>query len=107
MVEAGSFKEPDKPFTADDIRFTTNGKTLYAICLGVPSGEISINSLGIEAGLFENKISKVSLLGCSDKINWKRLDRSLWVKYPVGTELRNAIVLKIEGYQVGDIAIIK
>ena len=97
MVESGNFKEPDKPFAAEDIRFTAKGKTLYAICLGVPSKEISINSLGVEAGLFENEISEVSLLGCSDKINWKRSDRSLWVGYPAGAELRNAIVLKIEG----------
>ncbi len=41
---AGAFKE-NAQYTAQDIRFTTKGKTLYAITLGEPSGSVSITSL--------------------------------------------------------------
>ena len=37
-------------YTAQDIRFTTKGKTLYAITLGEPSGRVAIASLGRAAG---------------------------------------------------------
>ena len=33
---SGSFADQKIPFTAKDIRFTTKGKTLYAITLGIP-----------------------------------------------------------------------
>ena len=38
-----------KPFTAEDIRFTKKGETLYAIFLDWPQGESAIQSLGSNA----------------------------------------------------------
>jgi len=56
----------DQPFTADDIRFTQSkdGKTLYAIALGVTASEVRIRSL---VGI---KIGCVKLLGSEVKIQW-------------------------------------
>ena len=49
-------------FTAQDIRFTSREKSLYAIALGWPqdAGELSIKSLGATG-----EIASVSLLGSS------------------------------------------
>ena len=60
----GGFSEgADKGFTSKDIRFTTKGKTLYAIALDWPKdGKLSIKSLAVPAG----KIDSVKLLGCGD-----------------------------------------
>ena len=45
QVKGGAFKE-DFKYSAEDIRFTTKGKTLYAIALGWPdNGKVVIQSL--------------------------------------------------------------
>ncbi len=59
----GMFSEDKlKPFTAEDIRFTKKGDTLYAIFLDWPQGESAIQSLGSNA-LPGAAIERVDLLG--------------------------------------------
>jgi alpha-L-fucosidase len=67
-----------KPFTAEDIRFTV-GKdgTLYAIVLDWPTKPLSIKSLGASAGLLDQKIASVKLLGSTAALNWKQTDAGL------------------------------
>jgi alpha-L-fucosidase len=67
-----------EPFTSEDIRFTQSkdGKSMYAIVLGIPTGTIKIKSL---AG---QKISQVTLLGSSEKIDW-RMEANALVIQPV------------------------
>lgn len=49
---------------AEDIRFTQKGKTVYATVLAWPeSGQVTIKSLGKDAGLHSRKIKHVELLG--------------------------------------------
>jgi alpha-L-fucosidase len=94
-INAQGFNEgKGKPFGAEDIRFTTKGKTLYAVMLGWPTGnEALIKKLaGNEAG----KISKVSLLG-NDNLNFEQTARGLKVQMPGQATGKNAFVLKIEG----------
>jgi alpha-L-fucosidase len=68
-VVAGSFNDAEtKPYTAQDFRFTTKGKTLYAIALGWPSdGKLVIHSLGDGSGF---KVQSVSLLGSSGAVHF-------------------------------------
>jgi len=54
-------EEKAKPFTAQDIRFTTNKGALYALFLGRPAGSTTIRSLA--RGRIEGQISQVTLLG--------------------------------------------
>lgn len=49
-----------KPFTPQDIRFTTNKGALYALFLAPPTGPITIKSLGTTR---EGAIERVTLLG--------------------------------------------
>lgn len=84
-----------KPFVAEDIRFTTKGKTLYAVMLGWPAN----NSISVKA-LAENnqvgKVSQVSLLG-NDRLNFQQTSEGLKVQLPEQAPCKEAFVLKIEG----------
>lgn len=93
-ISAQGFNEgKGKPFVAEDIRFTTKGKTLYAVMLGWPGNEALIKKL---AGNEASKISKVSLLG-NDNLRFEQTARGLKVQMPDKATGKNAFVLKIEG----------
>lgn len=95
-INAQGFNEgKGKPFEAEDIRFTTKGKTLYAVMLGWP-----VNKTALIKKLAANdqvgKISQVSLLG-NDKLNFQQTSEGLKVQLPEQPPCKNAFVLKIEG----------
>ena len=91
-----SFNEKSlKPFTAQDIRFTTKRNTLYAIVLGVPTKTVSIKSLGANAHL-AGRINSISLLGDTDDVHWVQNDDALQIDPPVKRPATDyAIVYKI------------
>ena len=60
-TKGGAFTE-SAVYTAEDVRFTAKGGTLYAILLGWPQGEIAIRSLGSEA-MPDARIERMELLG--------------------------------------------
>jgi alpha-L-fucosidase len=80
-VVAGSFNDAEtKPYTAQDFRFTTKGKTLYAIALGWPSdGKLVIHSLGDGSGF---KVQSVSLLGSSGAVHFTQESDGLHLDVP-------------------------
>ncbi len=72
-LSAQGFNEgKGKPFTAEDIRYTTSkdGKTLYAIVCGLPSGPVALKSLGKTAALLDRPIAKVEQLGSTETLIW-------------------------------------
>ncbi|MBN1867284.1 alpha-L-fucosidase [Candidatus Sumerlaeota bacterium] len=95
QVEAGYFKETATPYTAEDIRFTTKGDTLYAIALGWPgSGMLRIQSLG-KSGENPLSINQVTLLGHAADIEWTRDDVGLSVRLPEERPTPQALALRI------------
>lgn len=88
----GAFSErKDAPYTAADIRFTTKGRTLYAIALAWPdSGKLLIKSL-------PKSVSGVSLLGHQGKLEYSQTAEGLSVKLPSRKPCDYAFTLKIEG----------
>lgn len=91
---SGSFSDQKKPFIAQDIRFTTKADYLYVISLGNPDKNIMVKSLGL---LSKNwAISKIEMLGNSEKITWSQQAESLVIspskKYPS----EDAVTYKIE-----------
>jgi alpha-L-fucosidase len=81
-AKGGAFKE-NFQYSAKDIRFTTKGKTLYAIAMGWPvDGKIVIKSLARtdEEGL--NQIKKVELLGYKDNLRFIQTGDGLAVELP-------------------------
>jgi len=89
----GSFSDKEKPpFTAEDFRFTTKGKTLYVIALAWPeSGQLLIKSL---AG---QKPKRVELLGYDGKLTWEETAAGLVVVLPNKPPCAFAVTLKIRG----------
>jgi len=95
-VEGGHFKERTEPFTPGDIRFTSKGNVLYAICLAWPGdGEtITIKSLSTEQE--QARVLKVALLGWTGRLRWQRDSKGLEVQMPPEKPCKHAFTLKIE-----------
>jgi alpha-L-fucosidase len=95
-TKGGHFKE-DFAYTSKDIRFTTRGKTLYAIMLGWPEdGKALIRSLRTAAD-GANKIFSVGLLGGPRKLKWVQTAEGLVVELPSRMPCEHAFTLKIAG----------
>jgi alpha-L-fucosidase len=67
-----------KPYTVQDIRFTTKGEILYAIPLVMPTENILIGSLGNKKN--DPKIASVELVGSNEKLNWSQGANGLTIK---------------------------
>jgi alpha-L-fucosidase len=84
-----------KDLTAEDVRFTTKGKVLYAFVMGWPQKEAVIKPLGTNnAGM---KVSNVALLGFKGKLQWTQGADGLKVQMPPAKPCDHAITLKISG----------
>jgi len=96
-AKAGAFGEDkQKPYTAEDFRFTTKGATLFAIALGWPdSGRLAVKSLGTDAGLFTQDIAEMRLLGHAGPLRFRREPQALVVDLPEKKPCEHAYVLRI------------
>jgi alpha-L-fucosidase len=80
---SGGFNDTSVKYTAGDIRFTTQGKTLYAIAMGWPdNGEMLVRSLARTADPAQNQIKKVELLGRSGALRFIQTPDGLAVELP-------------------------
>jgi alpha-L-fucosidase len=97
QVIAGTMKDTKrKAFTAQDVRFTAKGPTLYAIALDWPEdGRLVINSLARRSTLAPGRIDKVRLLGHEGDVAWSRQESGLTVTLPRQRPCENAFVLEI------------
>jgi alpha-L-fucosidase len=75
---------PNRGYTAQDFRFTKSkdGKILYAFCLGTPTGESRIISLGRNSKLAEKAVASVQLFGTKQGLDWKQESDALVIKIP-------------------------
>jgi alpha-L-fucosidase len=93
-VAGGAFSDDkDKPFTADDFRFTTKGKTLYVISMDIPKKDLLIASLSSTA--ITQKIISVELLGTNEKVNWSQTKTGLQIKAAKTYPSESAVVYKL------------
>ncbi|HEX3436242.1 MAG TPA: alpha-L-fucosidase [Pseudacidobacterium sp.] len=82
-----------KPYTSQDIRFTTTGKTLYAIAMGWPTDRhLLIHSLGAGSGF---NVASVSLLGSDAAIHYTQTNEGLELNLPVHATGEYAYSFKI------------
>ena len=87
----------DKPFTAEDIRFTQSkdGKTVYAIVLELPKdGKVTVKSLAASSEKWPGKIGSVRLVG-GGKLKFTRDETGLHVSLPEKFNGKIAFALKI------------
>jgi alpha-L-fucosidase len=89
----------DFAMATSDVRFT-QGKdgAVYAFIMAVPqAGEtLKIRSLGKKAGLLEKRPQSVTLLGYSQKLDWKQENDALSIRYPQGASFPFAVVFRVE-----------
>ncbi len=94
-----------KDFTAEEVRFTTKGSTLYAFVMGWPAQDSSngpqkefvVAPLATTNANVVGKIENVSLLGYGGKLTWKHDERGLVVQLPPAPPCDHAFTLKIAG----------
>ena len=89
----------DESFTADDVRYTTNGHVVYAILLGNPAKlQIHLAKLGEGAGLASKQVHRVEMLvpGNRQELQWNRSSSALTVQLHGPMPSMHANVLRIE-----------
>jgi alpha-L-fucosidase len=95
-VGEGHMRErEDKPFTADDIRFTAKGNALYAICLGWPGESVTIRSLGSGSPISADRIDHILMLGSDEPLSWTQSGEGLQVNTPAQKPCDHAFAFKI------------
>ena len=82
--------------TADDVRYTTKGETLYAFMMGWPGQQAVIPSLATTAKQGVGKIKNVELLGAG-KMKFTQDETALKVQLPEKQPSEHAIAFKIIG----------
>ena len=83
LEKSGNFNDTKVIYGAKDIRFTTKGKTLYAIALGWPAdGRLTIRALAKSDDTSVNQIKRVELLGYRGKLNFTQTAEGLTVELP-------------------------
>ena len=82
-------------YTPQDIRFTTNGDTLYAILLAWPEHGVTIESLSTNLRLYQGEIASVELVGSEAPLQWSRDARGLHVILPAERPCEHLGVLRI------------
>ncbi|MDW7692184.1 alpha-L-fucosidase [Flammeovirgaceae bacterium SG7u.111] len=95
--EYGAIKKGLDKLNAADVRFTQNGKTVYAIQLGWP-GESKETMLSTFAGKAKDlKVKSVTVLGSKERVKWKKTAEGLKVTSPKNkpAEADAALVYKI------------
>lgn len=98
LVKGGHFGEKNiRDFQAKDIRFTTQGKTIYAIALAWPGTEpLTITSMGTGQKAV-GKIKAISLIGYEGKLTWSRTQAGLAIQnLPARAPGKHAFVFEIK-----------
>ncbi|MEO1011164.1 MAG: alpha-L-fucosidase [Bacteroidota bacterium] len=97
-TEEGAHQErKNKEATAKDYRFTRNGNTLYATCLGWPENDFQVESLGSNSTKKQGlNIKEISILGSDETLKWSQRSNALSVSKPSIKPCEHAYVLKIE-----------
>ena len=82
MSGPGFNEGKNKPFTAQDVRFTTKGDTVYAFVMGWPaSGKVTIKSLANGSAHRQKAITRVELVG-GQQLAFERTADGLTVTLP-------------------------
>jgi alpha-L-fucosidase len=94
--KAGAAHESFK-FSPQDIRFVRKGDDIYAITLGVPTGQVVIRALAKGSPLVTGDASSISLLGSAETLQWSRTDQGIVIRLPAALPCKSALCFKISG----------
>ncbi|MFP5227492.1 MAG: alpha-L-fucosidase [Acidobacteriota bacterium] len=102
--DAGSAKlgSDIKTFTAEDIRFTRKGDTLYAIALGWPTtGKLRVRTLYKDTPYLQSPIAGIALLGSTASLHWEQTPTGLVIDLPQAKPNDIAYVFRIRTSNAG------
>jgi alpha-L-fucosidase len=90
----GMFNEDSEArMGARDIRYTTKGKAIYAICMGRPGDEFTSKKLKL---LYEDEIKSIEMLGGESNLKWRRDDdEGLTITVPEKMPCEHAVTFKV------------
>jgi alpha-L-fucosidase len=97
-IVEGHLNEIENPdHTAEDIRFTCKGDTVYTIFLDIPeSTALTVHSLCPENGVTAERIKDISLLGSDQSLSWSEAEEGLMIQLDRRPELEHAIAFRIK-----------
>jgi alpha-L-fucosidase len=96
-IAAGNFNEDKQnDLTAEDVRFTTKGSTLYAFVMGWPEKAALVKALALNGPQNPGKIQHVALLGYDGQVKWTQDANGLRVEMPAGKISEIGVTLKVE-----------
>lgn len=85
-----------KELTADDVRFTTKEKALYAFVMGIPDKRAVIPALAQgQPGV--GRVEQVELVGFPGKVTWLQSQAGLSIDLPEAKSSRHALAFKVYG----------
>jgi alpha-L-fucosidase len=85
-----------RPYTSEDIRFTTKGDMLYAIVMAWPdAGKLTIKTLAAGSSHYRKQIGRVEILGVSGAAPFARSADGLTVTLGDRAPAKYAFVLKV------------
>jgi alpha-L-fucosidase len=93
-INAQGFNEGKIKYNAKDVCYNQKGNILYATVMGVPTGSVTLKSLGKTNE--KSKIKRIALLGSTEKITWKQYPDSLVIQKPTQIKDSIAVVFKIQ-----------
>ena len=84
-------------FTADDIRYTRHGNSLYAIALGWPtSSDLRLHTLWKDTPYLAGPVCSVELLGSKEKISFTQTEDGLHIQLPTQKPDEPAYTFRIQ-----------
>jgi alpha-L-fucosidase len=100
-IQAGAFggARDVRPYTAEDLRFTRRGQTLYAFVMDWPTAPVVIRSLTTDKA--PGRVARVELVGHGGALPFQQDARGLTVTFPSAKIGDYAYALKISGLRLG------
>ena len=95
IVEGHLREREDKAFNAEDVRFTTKGDCLYAICLGWPGETARMKSLGSHSAVPASAIEQIQMLGSNQPLAWSQDESGLQILTPSHRPCDHAYAFRI------------
>ena len=91
----GNFNENNEPrLNARDIRYTTKGRAIYAICMGRPGDKFTAGQLAL---LCEDEIESVRMLGVDQDLGWELVQGyGLTIDVPEQMPCEHAFTFKVQ-----------
>lgn len=87
----------DKPYTAQDIRYTRRGDTVYAIQLGAPAAgsTIVLEAFAAKDGTAPFDVKQVELLGSDAAVDWSQTEAGVEITAPATAPDEMAVVYRV------------